>query len=164
MMVKSAWFWVKGFWGMVLGFEIRNHSSTKKSQTRIASSEKKLMSTAKKFEDLTVCKEAFVLTSLIYEMTRTRSLANDPSFISQIRRASVSVMNNIAEGFERKGSKEFVHFLYIAKASCGEIRSMLHLADNLNYLDRTNYQSLLEKVTILQRRLGSLIKYLRQKS
>jgi four helix bundle protein len=74
-----------------------------------------------RFEDIMAWQKAKDLSVAIYRLFET---IKDFGFKDQIQRASVSVMNNIAEGFERKGNKEFAYFLYIAKGSCGEVRSM----------------------------------------
>jgi len=86
-----------------------------------------------KFEEIIAWKKAKALTINIYSNFRG---CKDFSFKNQIERASVSIMNNIAEGFERQTNKEFRNFLYIAKGSCGEVRSMLEIAVDLNYLNR----------------------------
>jgi len=85
-----------------------------------------------KFEDILAWQKAKILTLKIYSLLKG---LKDLAFRDQICRASVSIMNNIAEGFERKSDKEFIHFLFIAKGSCGEVRSMLYLAIGLNYID-----------------------------
>jgi four helix bundle protein len=81
-----------------------------------------------RFEDIIAWQKAKVMTLKIYSYFKD---SRDYGFKDQICRASVSVMNNIAEGFERKSDNEFMHFLYIAKSSCGEVRSMLYLAEEL---------------------------------
>ena len=81
-----------------------------------------------RFEDIIAWQKAKELTIQIYKIFGE---SKDFAFRDQIQRASVSVMNNIAEGFERKSNNEFRHFLYIAKGSCGEVRSMLILSDEL---------------------------------
>lgn len=90
------------------------------------------MSLAKEYEDLRIWQDARKQTKEIYGlMDRCR----DYSFKDQIQRAAVSVMNNIAEGFERETRPDFQRFLGIAKGSCGEVRSMLYLAEDLKYLE-----------------------------
>lgn len=82
----------------------------------------------KYFEDLEVWKEARRLTNRIYRMTQDAKFSKDFGLRDQIQRAVVSIMSNIAEGFERGGNQEFIQFLYIAKGSCGEVRSQLYVA------------------------------------
>ena len=77
----------------------------------------------KNFEDLEIWKDARVLTRAIYQLTRDVKFAKDFALRDQIRRAAISVMSNIAEGFERGGNQEFIQFLFIAKASCGAKRA-----------------------------------------
>ena len=86
-----------------------------------------------RFEDIVAWQKAKILTLGIYTSFKD---CKDYGFKDQIQRASVSIMNNIAEGFERLGDKEFKRFLFIAKASCGEVRSMLYLSHDLGYLSR----------------------------
>ena len=80
------------------------------------------MANIEKFEDIESWKLAREITKLIYEVTSRASFGKDFALTNQIRRASISVLSNIAEGFERNGDKEFVQFLTIAKGSCGEVR------------------------------------------
>ncbi len=89
-----------------------------------------------KFEDIVAWQRAKELTIWIYKNFKN---CRDFEFKSQIERASVSIMNNIAEGFERKGNKEFKHFLFISKGSCGEVRSMLGLGFELGYLEKKEF-------------------------
>ena len=93
------------------------------------------MKLAKRFEDLHIWQEARVQVLIIYRSFMPASARYcDSSFRDQLQRAAISVMNNIAEGFERKTQKDFAHFLDQAKGSCGEVRSMLYVAEDLNYL------------------------------
>lgn len=90
----------------------------------------------KRFEDFIAWQKAEQLAVQIYKIFRDNK---DFSFRDQIRRAAVSISNNIAEGFERKSKRELVAFLYIAKSSCAEVKSMSHLARDLSYLDKEEY-------------------------
>jgi len=90
----------------------------------------------KRFEDIISWQKSKQLTTNLYDLFRTNK---DFSFKDQIQRASVSIMNNIAEGFERGSNRDFVKFLYIARASCGEVRSMLYLSKDLNYISEENF-------------------------
>ena len=90
------------------------------------------MSFAENFEDLKIWQEARILCNETYN---TVDKLRDFDFKNQIQRAAVSVMNNIAEGFERRTKKDFAHFLDLAKGSAGEVRSMLYLAEDRNYLN-----------------------------
>src|SRR3989339_2169 len=91
--------------------------------------------TIEKFEDIIAWQKAKKLTVEIYKCFNG---CRDFGFKDQIQRANVPIMNNIAEGFERRGDKEFKRFLFIAKGSCGEVRSMLYLAFELQYLSKEN--------------------------
>ena len=95
-----------------------------------------------KFEDLIAWQKARQLTADIYQITNQGEFARDFGLRDQIRRASVSVMSNIAEGFERFNPKEFHHFLSIAKSSCGEVRSQLYVALDANYLQTIKFTEL----------------------
>ena len=110
-----------------------------------------------KFEDILTWKKS---EKLVLEVYRLFKNSRDFSFRDQIQRASVSIMNNIAEGYERKGNKEFVKFLYISKGSCGEVRSMLYLALDLRYINKEEFESLYKKSIEISRMLSGLIKYL----
>lgn len=110
-----------------------------------------------KFEDILAWKKAGRLTVEIY---KNFEHSKDFSFRDQIQRASVSIMNNIAEGFERKGDKEFRKFLFIAKGSCGELRSMLYLGLKLKYLDKKSFDNFHKESTEISKMLSGFIKKL----
>jgi four helix bundle protein len=95
-----------------------------------------------KFEDLIAWQKARELTRRIYEVTRQGEFQRDFSLRDQIRRASISVMSNVAEGFERGGRSEFHQFLVIAKGSCAELRSQLYVAMDVEYIDQGTFQIL----------------------
>jgi four helix bundle protein len=96
----------------------------------------------KNLEDLEIWKDARMLIRIIYRITREPKFSKDFALRDQIQRAGVSIMSNIAEGFERGGNQELVHFLYIAKASCGEVRSQLYVAVDQSYLTQKDRDEL----------------------
>ncbi len=114
----------------------------------------------KRFEEMEVWQLSRQLVNEIYIHTREGKISRDFGFLDQIRRAVISVMNNAAEGFERKSNKEFIQFLYISKSSCGEVRSMLYLALDLGYFEETTFKKLLKQTETISRSLSGLIKYL----
>jgi four helix bundle protein len=109
-----------------------------------------------RFEDLIAWQKARVLTRGIYEVTRQAAFAKDYGLADQIRRAAVSIMANIAEGFERGGRGEFHQFLTTAKASCAEVRSHLYVAVDAGYLDPPLFEQLLTQAAEVGRILGGL--------
>ncbi len=111
----------------------------------------------KSFEDIIAWKKAKELNILIYKEFRN---CRDFSFRDQIQRASVSIMNNIAEGFERGGNKEFKNFLFISKGSCAEVRSMLNLALELKYVNEIDFKKAYNLTVEISKILSGLIKTL----
>ncbi|SRR5579884_1357285 len=116
------------------------------------------------FEDLEVWKESRALAASVYKVTGERGFASDFGLRDQIRRAAVSVMSNIAEGFERGGNAEFIQFLYIAKGSCGEVRSQLYVAKDQSYLSEKEFNELFKSFKRLSVMLNNLIVYLKGSS
>jgi four helix bundle protein len=110
-----------------------------------------------KFEDIIAWQKAKEMTILIYNTFKD---SKDFGFKDQIQRAGVSVMNNIAEGFERKTNNEFRQFLYIAKGSCGEVRSMLYLAKELNTISESAFNKIYSLAAEISKILSGLIKTL----
>lgn len=106
------------------------------------------------FEDLDIWKESMRTTLHVYE---TMKSCKDFGFKDQIQRAAVSIPSNISEGFERQTNKEFIQFLYIAKGSCGELRTKIYLGYQLKYIDKKNYSDLLEKTKSLSGKLNNFI-------
>ena len=100
------------------------------------------MAAVKNFEELAIFQKARELSKKIYPITQRERFKYDTRFVQQIRAAAGSIMDNIAEGFERSGNKEFVNFLYIAKGSCGEVRSQLIRANDVGYLTIEEYNEL----------------------
>jgi four helix bundle protein len=110
-----------------------------------------------RFEDIIAWQKAKQLTIAVYKEFND---SRDFSFKDQIQRASVSIMNNIAEGFERKSNNEFKYFLYIAKGSCGEVRSMLYLAEELNTISKDSFDEKYKLAEEISKILSGLIKTL----
>lgn len=108
-----------------------------------------------KFEDIIAWQKAQELTVDIYSIFKDLS---DFGFKNQIQRASVSVSNNIAEGFDRMSDKEFVKFLYIALGSCSEVKSMLYLSNKLEYLSTDQSENLINKSNEVGKIIRGLIK------
>jgi len=116
------------------------------------------MARIEKFEDIESWKLAREVTKLIYEISSN----GDFALVNQIRRASISILSNIAEGFERGGNKEFLQFLAIAKGSCGEVRAQLYVALDQNYIDEKKFVSITDKLIETNRMISGLMKYLQQ--
>ena len=113
------------------------------------------MTTKGRFEDLEIWKEAMRLSVKIYKIMK---LCKDFGFKDQIQRASVSIPSNIAEGFERQTNKEFIQFLFIAKGSCGELRTQLYLAKEFKYVDFADFKTLLVEAETLSKKIQNFIK------
>jgi four helix bundle protein len=120
------------------------------------------MATFKKFEDITAWQRARELTQQIYKLTSTSQFARDFGLKDQIRRASVSIMSNIAEGFERSGTGEFTHFLATAKGSAGEVRSQLYVALDQQYITPDTFAQLNSSVTEISKMVAGLMDYLKK--
>lgn len=118
------------------------------------------MATIKSFEEIEAWQLARSLCSDVHKITLQGSFVKDFELRNQINRSSGSVMDNIAEGFERGGNKEFVHFLSIAKGSCGEVRSQLYRAFDRNYINNFEFDSLKEKCIVVSKKISGLSKYL----
>lgn len=120
------------------------------------------MSFAERFEDLRIWQEAREQVKSCYRCFGVGTPgARDYSFRDQIQRAALSVMNNIAEGFERKTPKDFAHFLDHAKGSCGEVRSMFYVAEDLRYLEPTEAAAMRENAAGLSSGIAAFTNHLR---
>ena len=116
------------------------------------------------FEDLDVFQEARLLTKEIYQASKGGPFYSDKSLVDQIRRASISILSNIAEGFERNSNPEFIKFLGYAKGSCGEVRAQLYAALDQNYLNESEFLSLKDRCIRISKQIAGFQKYLRSKS
>ncbi len=116
--------------------------------------------TIKNFKDLEIWQLSVSAASKIYEITNSNNFSKDFSLKDQIRRATVSISSNIAEGFEGNGNTEFIRFLKIAKGSLAEVRTQLIIALNIKYINEKEYNSLENELVILAGKIGSFINYL----
>jgi len=114
------------------------------------------------FEDLEIWKESRRLAKEIYRLTSGPKFSKDFALRDQSHRAVVSIMSNIAEGFERSGNQEFAQFLYVAKGSCGELRSQLYVAVDQGYISVNELEALLILLKRLSSMIASLINYLKR--
>ncbi len=114
------------------------------------------------FEDLEIWQNARELSKVVYEITKTEPFNKDYIFRDQARASAGSVMDNIAEGFEREGNKEFLQFLSIAKGSCGETRSQLYRAFDFRYIPKDILDNLIEKTKHLSKQISNFMSYLRK--
>jgi four helix bundle protein len=119
------------------------------------------VTTFKTFEEIVVWQKSRELTKQIYALSARGTFARDYGLKDQIRRACVSIMSNIAEGFERSGTGEFVQFLATAKGSSGEVRCQLYVALDQNYVQENEFGTLCGSVTEISQMISGLMRYLR---
>ncbi|WP_373074408.1 four helix bundle protein [Zeaxanthinibacter enoshimensis] len=117
-----------------------------------------------RFEDLEIWQLARNLNKSIYQVIHTTQLKNDLILRNQLERSAGSVMDNIAEGFEREGNKELIHFLSIAKGSCGELRSQLYRVRDRGYIQEGEFMAMDELSLIEIKRIHSFMGYLKKTS
>jgi four helix bundle protein len=119
------------------------------------------MARVQSFEDLEVWKKARLFSNAVYEITLKESFSKDFELKKQIHRSSGSIMDNIAEGFERSGNKEFGQFLAIAKGSAGETRSQLYRALDRKHIDEVIFDHLKSEAIAISRMISALMNYLK---
>ena len=120
------------------------------------------MARIERFEDIEAWKQARETTKLIYKISSEGAFSRDFALSNQIRRAVISVLSNIVEGFERGGDKEFLQFLAVAKGSCGEVRAQLYVALDQNYIDEQQFAFISSKLIETSRTISGFMKYLQQ--
>ncbi len=119
------------------------------------------MSTIKRFEDIDAWQLSRELHKKIFRLTCEGDFFKDFGLKDQIRRSSGSIMDNIAEGFERDGNREFIQFLSYSKGSSGEVKSQLYRALDSNYIDKTIFEKLYQEVEVIGSKLATLMRYLK---
>ena len=120
------------------------------------------MATFQSFEDIEAWQKARTLTKTIYSLSQQGAFSKDFGLKDQIRRASVSIMSNIAEGFQRSGTGEFIQFLSIAKGSVGEVKSQLFVALDQQYIDQKGFDEVVIMATEVEKVIAGLMHYLRK--
>ena len=120
------------------------------------------MATIKCFEELKIWQMSREFCKDIFEITNRDPFIKDFRLKDQIRSSSGSIMDNIAEGFERGGNKEFIQFLHVSKGSCGEARSQLYRALDYQYITSAEFDLLKEKTIQISQTVGAFINYLKQ--
>ena len=118
------------------------------------------MGTVEKFEDLEIWKLSRGLVKHVYELSRKKDFSKDYGLKDQIRRSSVSVMNNISEGFESRTTRRFIDYLGRSKGSCGETRSILFVALDCNYITQSEFTNVYDRCTMISKKIRSLMSYL----
>lgn len=121
--------------------------------------------TIERFEDIKAWQESRVLANMIYDAVKSdKRFSNDYKFREQIQGATVSIMSNIAEGFSRRTTKEFIQFLFIAKGSAAEVQSQLYVALDQGYISQQKFGELYSKSDEVARLTSGFIRYLLNKS
>jgi len=120
------------------------------------------MAKIEKFEDLEVWQVARELCKIVYSLTKKDPFCKDFELVRQIRKSSGSIMDNIAEGYERDGNKEFIQFLSISKGSCGEVRSQSYRALDQSYISKEKFEEMYNKASSISKMLSGFINYLRK--
>lgn len=118
------------------------------------------MSAFQRFEDIEAWQKARELTKAIYALSNDGQFARDFGLRDQVRRASVSIMSNIAEGFGRGGNKEFIQFLSTAKGSASEVQAQLYVALDAGYINQDQFQKLYSETEATARMIAGLLRYL----
>lgn len=119
------------------------------------------MATIERFEDLEIWKKARELCKLIHKYTQYERFSKDFNLVGQIKGSSGSVMDNIAEGFERGGNKEYSQFIWISKGSCGETRSQLYRALDNNYINQSEFECAYNITLEISKMSKNFINYLK---
>jgi len=120
------------------------------------------MATIKEFEDLEIWKLSRILCNDIFKLASNSELSSDYKLFNQLNGSTGSIMDNIAEGYERNGNKEFIQYLSIAKASCGETRSQLYLVLDRNYCSEVEFEHIKNQTLVISKKIAAFITYLKR--
>lgn len=115
------------------------------------------------FEDLEVYKATIIFTGKIYKLLEKQPLKNDFALVDQLRRATISISNNISEGFERETDKELIRFLYFSKGSAGEVRNLFNVMEQIGYFEKEELLQLKNDVINISKQLANYIKYVKKR-
>ncbi len=115
------------------------------------------------FEDLEVYKAAISFTGKMYKLLERKPLQTDFAMVDQLRRATISISNNISEGFERETDKELVRFLYFSKGSAGEVRNLLNVMEQIGYFEKEELLDFKNDVMNISKQLANYIKYVKKR-
>lgn len=118
------------------------------------------MASVKRFEDLEIWQLARALVNQVYDVTRKEDFSKDFGLKDQMRRASVSIMNNISEGFEVRTTKRFIDYLGSSKGSCGETRSVSYVALDCKYISQAEFKELYDRCIAISKKTQKLMSYL----
>lgn len=118
------------------------------------------MATINDFEDIEIWQLGREICQLVWNLFETTSLGKDYELRNQMNRSSGSIMDNISEGFERNGRREFINFLSYSKGSCGELRSQLYRALDRNHISKEEFEQLKDKTIIESKKIGAFMSYL----
>jgi four helix bundle protein len=133
----------------------------KSLESAVYSREPRIMTKIERFEDVKAWQKARELVKSIYQVTSEGGFAKDYSLKDQLRRASISVMSNIAEGFSRQTDREFAQFLHVAKGSASEVQSQLYVALDLKYISEATFKELYELSEETIRLISGFVRYLK---
>ena len=115
------------------------------------------------FEDLEVYKRAVKFTAKVYDLLNKSPLKEDFAMVDQIRRATISISNNVCEGFERETDKELIRFLYFSKGSAGEVRNLFNLMEEIGYFEAVELDDYRKEVINISKQLANYIKYVKKR-
>ena len=122
------------------------------------------MAGIERFEDLRVWQASREMVNEVYRLSNQKSFSKDFALVNQIRRSAISVMSNIAEGFESASDKKFANYANIAKSSAGECRSQVYIASDQNYISSSEKENLILRLSSISKQLSKLESYLRQEN